>query len=135
MKPNPDVTHFLDRLDHPLRKEIESLRSIILETDGGIGEYIKWNGPNYSFAGEDRITMKIQPPKQIQLIFHRGAKKLKQPSERLTNDPYGLLDWRENDRAIVGFRSEAEITLHREKLKELISLWLNRQVHIKTILP
>lgn len=124
MNPSPEVTRFLDQLDHPLRKEIEQLRAILLAADESIGENIKWNGPNYTFAGEDRITMKIQPPKMIQLIFHRGAKKQEQPRERLIQDPFGLLDWRENDRAIIGFRSAEEISAQREKLAFLIDAWL-----------
>jgi len=124
VKPNSEVTHFLDNLNHPLRKEIELLRSIILETEVGIGENIKWNGPNYTFAGEDRITMKIHPPRQIQLIFHRGAKKLEQPKERLIEDPFGLLAWRENDRAIIGFRNADEISAKQGKLALLIASWL-----------
>lgn len=72
---NIEVTKFLDDLHHPLRPEIEQLRLIILGADRNIQENIKWNGPNYCFDNEDRITMRVQPPKQIQLIFHRGAKK------------------------------------------------------------
>jgi len=124
MKPTPEVTQFLDASAHPLRDAIELLRSIILETDEGVGENIKWNGPNYTFAGEDRITMKIHPPKQIQLIFHRGAKKREQPKDRLIADPFGLLDWRENDRAIIGFRNTEEISLNQEKLTFLVDSWL-----------
>ena len=127
MNLNPEVTHFLDALNHPLREEIELLRSIILETKGSIRENIKWNGPNYTFAEEDRITMKIHPPKQVQLIFHRGAKKKEQPKNRLIQDPYALLDWRENDRAIVGFRNANEISSSREKLTFLIDSWVKAQ--------
>ncbi len=124
MKHNPEVTQFLDESLHPSREAIELLRSIILESDTGIVENIKWNGPNYIFAGADRITMKIYPTKQIQLIFHRGAKKQEQPKDRLIQDPFGLLDWRENDRAIIGFRTVEEIFKNREKLGSLITSWL-----------
>ena len=60
---NNDVTRFLDELHHPLRREIEALRVIILQANALLGENIKWNGPNYSVGAEDRITMRIQPPK------------------------------------------------------------------------
>lgn len=30
---NPDVTTFLDELNHPFRKEIETLRSMIIKAD------------------------------------------------------------------------------------------------------
>ncbi len=68
--------------------------------------------------------MKIHPPKIIQLIFHRGVKKQEPPKERLIQDPFGLLDWRGNDRAIAGFRSQEEIEAAAEKLSFLISAWV-----------
>ena len=71
---NHKVTKFLDGLSHPFRKEIEQLRLYILSGDIRLEENIKWNGPNYYLYNNDRITMRIHPPKQIQLIFHRGAK-------------------------------------------------------------
>ena len=121
---NPEVTAFLDQLNHPLRKEIEQLRTLILEVPFSLSETIKWNGPNYSFEEEDRITMKIQPPKQIQLIFHRGAKKLEQPTERLISNPSKLLVWRENDRAIASFKSLEDIEHSQAELSAIVSQWL-----------
>ena len=97
MKLNNKVNTFLDELNHPLRVEIDFLRNIILDSNDKIDENIKWNGPNYTVQNQDRITMRIQPPKQIQLIFHRGAKKLEQPKEKLINDESNLLIWKEND--------------------------------------
>ena len=54
-----------------------------MSTDYELTEGIKWNGPNYSINGEDRITIRINPPKQLQVIFHRGAKVKEPPAERL----------------------------------------------------
>ncbi|WP_276371227.1 DUF1801 domain-containing protein [Chryseolinea sp. H1M3-3] len=79
LKLNGAVTKFLDELQHPLRDQIEQLRKSILSANSGLTENIKWNGPNYGFHGEDRITMRIHPPRQIQLIFHCGAKVQEQP--------------------------------------------------------
>jgi hypothetical protein len=67
---NIEVITFLDKLNHPFRSEIEVLRQIILNSNSDIIENIKWNGPNYIFNNEDRITIKINPPKLIQIIFH-----------------------------------------------------------------
>lgn len=73
---NEEVTTFLDQMHHPSRAGIDQLRNIILFASRSLTENIKWNGPNYSVGGEDRITMKIQPPtRPVKLIFHRGAKK------------------------------------------------------------
>jgi hypothetical protein len=121
---NDEVTIFLDELNHPLRSEIEKLRLIILNSVKGLTENIKWNGPNYCFKGEDRITMRVQPPKQIQLIFHRGAKKLTQPKNKLIKDDSELLIWKEHDRAIATFSNANDIEKSQSKLKDIIKKWI-----------
>lgn len=119
-----EVTGFLDGSAHPLRQEIELLRSIILSAESGLIESIKWNGPNYSFAGEDRITMRIHPPKQLQLILHRGAKVKVQPEHKLIQDDFNLLVWKENDRAVASFQNREELDKSADSLKFLIKAWI-----------
>lgn len=121
---NPEVTQFIEQSNHPLLKEIELLRSIILKTSSDLKENIKWNGPNYIYKGEDRITMKINPPKQIQLIFHCGAKKLEQPKNRLISSTAEFLVWKENDRAMGTFKTSNDILNQEIELKEVIVQWL-----------
>lgn len=121
---NKNVTQFLDELDHPLRQEIEALRLLILDASPLLEENIKWNGPNYSVGAEDRITMKIQPPKQIQLVFHRGAKVKEQPKERLVADASGLLAWKENDRAIAAFKDKEAVEAGRLALSAIVREWI-----------
>lgn len=121
---NAEVTEFLDRQNHPLRMEIELLRKIILESESSLTENIKWNGPNYAVNNEDRITMRIQPPKQIQLIFHRGAKKQEQPATRIIDDYSGILVWKENDRAVATFKNLVEIEQNRSLLREIVGKWI-----------
>ena len=125
---NMEVTKFLDNLNHPLREEIEYLRKLILSTDIGLTEGIKWNGPSYSINNEDRITIKINPPKLIQVIFHRGAKVKEQLRERLLGDEYSLLSWRENDRAIATFKNIEEIRQNQEILKEIVVKWIEATI-------
>lgn len=122
---NKEVSRFLDDLNHPLRTEIDELRLIILDAVDGLAENIKWNGPNYTHHQEDRITMRVQPPGKIQLIFHRGAKKLVQPPARLIDDPSGLLVWKENDRAIASFKNPDDIKNRRSDLTDIIAKWLD----------
>lgn len=121
---NPEVTTFLDNLNHPFRNEIEELRTIILSAKSGIEENIKWNGPNYTFNGEDRITMKIQPPKNVQLIFHRGAKVLEQPMEKLLKEDFGILSWKTNDRAVATFVAIEEVISKKETLNKIVCEWI-----------
>src|SRR5688500_11091304 len=121
---NSEVTTFLDNLNHPLRKEIEQLRRNILSANTGLTENIKWNGPNYCFDNNDRITMRIQPPKQVQLIFHRGAKVQKQPKDKLINDDTGQLTWRGNDRAIATFKDMIDIENNKAALTKNVADWI-----------
>tara|TARA_R110000868_G_scaffold43439_7_gene146088 strand:+ start:184 stop:573 length:390 start_codon:yes stop_codon:yes gene_type:complete len=121
---NQDVTKFLNALNHPLRNEIEELRKIILEAENALVENIKWNGPNYSINNEDRITLKIQPPKQLQLIFHRGAKVKEQPKKRLIKDNSGILLWKENDRAVATFINFDAILTKKQDLLIIVKHWI-----------
>ena len=122
---NSEVTALLDELKHPFRKEIEELRNCILLADKNLTENIKWNGPNYCFDNEDRITMRVQPPtKQVQLIFHRGAKKQEQPKDKLISNKSKMLVWKENDRAIVTFKSPQEIENGKAELTTIVNEWI-----------
>lgn len=123
-KLNTEVSKFLDGLNHPLRAEIEYLREIIINATSGLSENIKWNGPNYSFEEQDRITMRVQPPLQIQLIFHRGAKKQTQPKDRIIQSKSNLLVWKENDRAIVTLKNMSEIESGKADLTTIVQEWV-----------
>lgn len=122
---NKEVTDFLDEQNHPFRNEIEQLRTLILTANTAMTENIKWNGPNYCFDNKDRITMRIQPPtKQVQLIFHRGAKKQTQPTDKLIPNKSKLLVWKENDRAIVTFKNLHDIENGNTELTTIINEWI-----------
>ena len=121
---NTEVTTFLEAQNHALIKEIELLRSIILDAGVTLTENIKWNGPNYCYENEDRITMKIQPPKNIQIIFHRGAKVKAQPGSKLVNEDFGMLIWKGNDRAIATFNNMLDIENGKENIQKIITAWI-----------
>jgi hypothetical protein len=123
---NSEVTELLDGLNHPFRKEIELLRSYILSANTSLTENIKWNGPNYCVNNEDRITMRIQPVNiQAQLIFHRGAKKQVQPEDKLISNKSKKLVWKENDRAIITFKSLQDIENAKDELSGIVIEWIN----------
>jgi Domain of unknown function (DU1801) len=124
MKLNTQVSEFLNAQNHPFRKEIEQLRISILSAHSKLEENIKWNGPNYSLHDQDRITMRIQPPTKIQLIFHRGARVKEQPKQKLIDDAAGLLTWKENDRAIATFKNLQDIENSKPDLQQIVKDWL-----------
>jgi hypothetical protein len=122
---NIEVTDFLNELNHPFIKEIEQLRNCILSADKNLTENIKWNGPNYCFDDEDRITMSVQPQtQQVRLIFHRGAKKKEQLKDRLITNKSKMLVWKEHDRAIITFKSLQAIENGKAELTTIINEWI-----------
>lgn len=122
---NDDVTEFLDGLSHLFRNEIEQLRLSILRDEKRLTENIKWDGPNCCCDNKDRITMRIHPPKQVQIIFHREAKVQEQPKDRIINDDSGLLTWKENRRAVATFKNMAEIEDSRSNLAKIVKDWIS----------
>ena len=122
---NASVTKFLDELNHPFRNEIEKLRQIILAANDRLAENLKWNAPNYFIDNEDRITMRIMPPKkQIQLIFHRGAKVKEALEHQLVTDHSKLLIWKGTDRAVATFNNLEEIENAKSYLIEIVNEWI-----------
>lgn len=117
------VDQFLEALDHPLKPEIEAIRSIILNADEQITEHIKWNGPSFCYAGVDRVTFKLHPPHSIQLVFHRGA-KVKSTEGFVFDDASGLMQWVRPDRAMVTLKDMDEIEANQSALTDLVKAWI-----------
>lgn len=119
-----EVSNFLAELEHPLKELILEIRSAITKSNPGLKEHIKWNAPSYAIDGEDRVTMKLFPPKNIQVVFHTGAKPKKQPTERLITDTAGILKWVANDRAVATFKSKEEVQRKASEFQKIINSWL-----------
>lgn len=119
------VAEFMHNLKHPLKEEIEEVRKIILSTDGKITEHIKWNAPSFCVENEDRITFNLSGKGFFRLIFHCGAKvKDSANKEPLFVDTSGILEWVTGDRAIVKFTDKNDVIAKEEKLREVISKWI-----------
>src|SRR3989337_3270469 len=119
-----EVIEFLDVLEHRMKREIEVLRKIILNSNTKLTEHIKWNAPSFCIENEDRVTMKLHPAKNIQLIFHRGAKVKAQPKEQLISGYSSFLKWPANDRAVATFTNMDEIKSNEKKLSVIINEWI-----------
>ncbi len=49
------VAQYMEALDHPLKKEVEAVRSIIKKANPKLNERIKWNAPSYYYT-DDILT-------------------------------------------------------------------------------
>lgn len=114
----------MDQLDHPLKKEIEEARRIILGIHEQITEHIKWNAPSFCFNGDDRVTFNLQGKGFFRIVFHCGAKKRPEQAAPIFEDATGLLEWASNDRAIVKIFSLSDIEDKKEKLIEVVAGWM-----------
>jgi hypothetical protein len=123
-KLNQEVSTFLNELNHPLREEIELLRNIILNSNKTLTENIKWNAPNYVVGENDRVTLKINPPKNILIILHRGAKVQAMPTQKLIDYTCKVLSWKTNDRAIITLNNKQDIITYQNDIVQIVSLWL-----------
>ncbi|MCP3103461.1 DUF1801 domain-containing protein [Myxococcus sp. K15C18031901] len=117
------VDRYMLELEHPLKEEVERVRAAILASDRRITERIKWNAPSFGYT-DDRVTFKLQPKHQFQLIFHRGA-KVKDSQGFSFEDASGLLRWAAADRAVVTLRDAQDVRAKLEALVEVVKLWMD----------
>lgn len=64
------VDEFLENLSHPLKAEVEAVRSIIKGVNKDINEEIKWKAPSFNYKGEYLVTFNLRDEKRIHLVFH-----------------------------------------------------------------
>lgn len=123
------VNQFMQKLEHPLKAEIEAVREMILGSDPQITEQIKWNAPSFCYQGEDRVTFRLSPATDsIQLIFHRGA-KVKDSSNFTFQDDSGLLKWVAKDRATITFSNMDQVNERAAALRDIVSRWMIINAH------
>ena len=72
MPRNPDADTFVAALGHPLEKEIQAVRRIVLGVDRRIAETIKWKSPTFVFEG-NIASIEPRSKKQVSVLFHQGA--------------------------------------------------------------
>ena len=120
------VTEHIQKLDPAIRETVEWLRQTILNTDGEIGEHIKWNNPSFYYTGD----MKPFDPKEYKreiVVFNlfKGRMMLVFPSGAKVNDTSGLLEGDYKDgRRIAVFKDLEDVKNKEEALKKVIKDWL-----------
>jgi len=74
-------------------------------------------------AGDDRITLRLQPGDRVELILHRGAKVRDDVAAFSFDDPQGLVDWRTADRGTVSLADRSETDAKLEDIRQLAIRW------------
>ncbi|SKC61655.1 DUF1801 domain-containing protein [Ohtaekwangia koreensis] len=112
----PKVNVFLKDLKHPLKPELEALRSIIMNANSKLSERIKWNAPSF-FYKEDMaaFNMRSQTYILIVFIFYNGA---------MIDDNTGLLEGDYKDRRLAKFFSMEDVLAKKATLEKVVNQWV-----------
>ena len=117
MKTNPKVDEFMNKLDHPLKNEIQRVREIILETDSKMTEDIKWGGPTFHYK-RNLATINIKAKKFVNLFFQNGAD---------INDQYGILEGDAKAVRVTRFYDMGDVEKKQEGLRAVVQEWIKLQ--------
>ena len=117
MKLNPEVDKFLEKKNHPLTREIQKVREIILSTDDAVEEGIKWSAPTFMYK-ENIASFFMNAKKFVSLMFHKGA---------LIEDKNGLLEGDGKEARVARFESMEDIEKKKAALEAVIKAWVKMQ--------
>ena len=111
------VDEFLENLSHPLKAEVEAVRSIIKGVNKDIAEEIKWKAPSFNYKGEYLVTFNLREEKRIHLVFHNLL---------IPKVKSNLLEGDYIDRRMVYFANMQDVKANKpaleKALKDLIKL-------------
>jgi uncharacterized protein YdhG (YjbR/CyaY superfamily) len=105
------VDEYMKKLQHPLKAEIDTVRSIIKKSNPAISERIKWNAPSY-YSKADMVTFNHRNQKQVHLVFHHPAiVKIKSP----------LLEGDYKDRRMLYLKDMKAIRANKKELERIMN--------------
>lgn len=122
---DPAVTALLNAHKHPLRKEIDTLRTIILAVDPAIAEGVKWNAASFHTTDWFATLNGPRHVKEPMIILHAGAKAKGVVLKDRIPDPDGLIKWLGNDRGQIVFADAADIQKKSAALKRIVKAWID----------
>jgi hypothetical protein len=111
---NPEVDAFLAALDHPLKSELEAVRTAILRSSPRIEEGIKWKSPTFMYRG-NMASIDPRSKKHVLLMFHSGAS---------IDDPDGVLEGDGKVARYMRFIDAADVKRKQRALGGLVKAWV-----------
>ena len=123
-KTDAEVVAYLRDLEHPLKKEIEAVRRMILGVSPAISEGIKWNTASFRTEKEWFATFNMRAKDSVQLVFHLGAKVRADQGALKITDPKGLVKWLGKDRALVTLGAGRDIPANRAAFEAIVRAWI-----------
>ena len=110
----PKVDAYMSELKHPLKNEMEAVRSIILNANPQVTEGIKWNAPSFYYKG-DMAVFNPRAQDYIHIVFPNGI---------VIGDDTGLLEGDYIDRRMAYFYDMDDINAKKAALEKAINGWI-----------
>lgn len=110
------VDKYMNKLDHPLKAEIETVRMIIKSVSAKISERVKWNAPSYYYK-EDIVTFNVRPTKHVHLVFHHPT---------IVEVKSSILHGDYKDRRMAYFKDMKEIKANKKELERIMNELINK---------
>ena len=109
------VDHYMEKLQHPFKQEVERLRSIMLNANPKLQERVKWNSPSFFYIKDvAAFNLRAKGYVQIIFIFYDG---------NMIEDP-SLLQGNWKDRREARFYSMIDIEAKQSALEQLVNNWV-----------
>ena len=120
------VDEFLAVQEPQRRADVETLRALVHEAEPSLIEIVKWNSPDYTLDGVDRLTVNAAGTGPVRLILHFGTERAedKGAAPTFTGDPDGLLTWHSDIRASLALPEGVELERKRDAVVAVIRAWL-----------
>ena len=114
MKKSKEVSEFIEKMNNPLKDEINLVREIILLANDKIIEEIKWSAPSFSYKG-NMATFNPRAKKFVNLTFHKGA---------LIPDKSGILEGDKKEARVARFYDKKDIQEKKDDLINVVNAWV-----------
>lgn len=118
-----EVDAFLAALDHPLKREIEAVRALILGLGPEVSEGIKWKAPTFR-TSNDFATVNLRSTNSLQLILHLGAKVRPDLEAPHIDDPANLLKWLARDRCMATLGADEAYRANAPAFEAVLRQWI-----------
>ncbi len=105
------VADWMQKLEHPLKAEIDAVRTIIKASNSNIKERIKWNAPSY-YSTEDIVTFNHRATQHVHLIFHHPS---------IIKIKSALLEGDYKDRRMLYLPDMKAIKTHKKELQRIVN--------------
>lgn len=105
------VKEYMDKLEHPLKEEIEAVRKIIKGANKKVNERIKWNAPSYYYT-DDFVTFNARATQHVHLVFHHV---------NIGNIKSDLLEGDYKDRRMMYLKNMQAVMANKKELEKIVN--------------